>query len=150
MNCNTVCVEIAVPLSEDGYVFDVGSLYDHFRQLTDKRKAREAVCVASGPCVGGIGQVIRRRPSAWHCSMGAWASGYPVRAAGGESGNVAIAQHLLPATQLVRDYLGIKNGLHYRRDKTLREDATRMTNPALAEAMAIINNLIVGLTAQQG
>jgi hypothetical protein len=51
---------------------------------------------------------------------------------------------------MVRDYWGIENGLHYRRDKTLREDATRMTNPALAEAMAIINNLIVGLTAQQG
>lgn len=50
---------------------------------------------------------------------------------------------------IVRDYWGIENGLHYRRDKTLREDATRMTNPALAEAMAIINNLIVGLTAQQ-
>jgi predicted transposase YbfD/YdcC len=50
---------------------------------------------------------------------------------------------------MVRGYWGIENGLHYRRDKTLREDATRMTNPALAEAMAIINNLIVGLTAQQ-
>jgi hypothetical protein len=46
--------------------------------------------------------------------------------------------------------MGIENGLHYRCDKTLREDATRMTKPALAEAIAIINNLIVGLTAQQG
>lgn len=52
--------------------------------------------------------------------------------------------------EIVRDYWGIENGLHYRRDKTLREDATRMTNPALAEAMAIVNNLIVGLTAQLG
>jgi predicted transposase YbfD/YdcC len=40
MNCNTVCVEITVPLSEDGCVFDVGSLYDRFCQLTDKRKAQ--------------------------------------------------------------------------------------------------------------
>jgi predicted transposase YbfD/YdcC len=40
MNCNTVCVEITVPLSEDGCVFDVGSLYDRFCRLTDKRKAQ--------------------------------------------------------------------------------------------------------------
>jgi predicted transposase YbfD/YdcC len=52
--------------------------------------------------------------------------------------------------ELVRGYWGIENGLHYRRDKTLHEDATRMTKPALAEAMAIINNLIVGLAAQRG
>jgi predicted transposase YbfD/YdcC len=52
--------------------------------------------------------------------------------------------------EIVRGYWGIENGLRYRRDKTLREDATRMTKPTLAEAMAIINNLIVGLTAQQG
>jgi len=52
--------------------------------------------------------------------------------------------------EIVRGYWGIENGLHYRRDKTLREDATRMTKPAPAEAMEIINNLIVGLTAQRG
>ena len=52
--------------------------------------------------------------------------------------------------EIVRAHWGIENGLHYRRDKTLREDATRMTKPTLAEAMAIVNNLIVGLTAQQG
>jgi hypothetical protein len=40
MNCNTVCVEITVSLSQDGCVFDVGSLYDRFRQLADKGKAR--------------------------------------------------------------------------------------------------------------
>jgi predicted transposase YbfD/YdcC len=51
---------------------------------------------------------------------------------------------------LVRDYWGIENGLHYRRDKTLREDAPRMTHPTLAEAMAILNNLVVGLIIRQG
>jgi predicted transposase YbfD/YdcC len=51
---------------------------------------------------------------------------------------------------LVREYWGIENGLHYRRDKTLREDATRMTHPALAQAMATLNNLIIGLVAQAG
>jgi predicted transposase YbfD/YdcC len=47
--------------------------------------------------------------------------------------------------RLVRDYWGIENGLHYRRDKSLQEDATRMACPNLAQAMAAINNLIVAL-----
>lgn len=52
--------------------------------------------------------------------------------------------------ELVRDYWGMENGLHYRRDKTLREDAMRMTNPQLAQVVAILNNLIVGLAARLG
>ena len=42
--------------------------------------------------------------------------------------------HLL---ETVRSYWGIENGLHYRRDKSLHEDATQMSNPTQAEAMAI-------------
>lgn len=57
-----------------------------------------------------------------------------------------------PGTLLayMRDYWGIENGLHYRRDRTLREDATRMTHPTLAEAMAILNNLVIGLVKWRG
>ena len=51
--------------------------------------------------------------------------------------------------QLVRAYWGIENGLHYRRDKTLQEDATRISHPKLAQAIAILNNLIIGLVARQ-
>jgi len=51
--------------------------------------------------------------------------------------------------ELIRSYWGIENGLHYRRDVTLREDATRMTNANLAHAMATINNLVLGLFCQQ-
>ena len=50
---------------------------------------------------------------------------------------------------LIRSYWGIENGLHYRRDVTLQEDATRMTNTNLAHAMATINNLVIGLFCQQ-
>ena len=50
--------------------------------------------------------------------------------------------------KLIRSYWGIENSLHYRRDVTLREDATRMTNTNLAHAMATINNLILGLFCQ--
>jgi hypothetical protein len=39
----------------------------------------------------------------------------------------------------IRQYWGIENGLHYRRDVTLREDATRITQPTLARATSIIS-----------
>jgi predicted transposase YbfD/YdcC len=46
-----------------------------------------------------------------------------------------------------RAYWGIENGLHYRRDVTLHEDATRISKPNsnLARAIAAINNFIVAL-----
>lgn len=52
--------------------------------------------------------------------------------------------------QIVRDYWGIENGLHYRRDKTLNEDAQRISSPTLAQATAILNNLVLGLVLKQG
>lgn len=52
--------------------------------------------------------------------------------------------------QIVRDYWGIENGLHYRRDKTLNEDAQRVSSPTLAQATAILNNLVLGLVLKQG
>jgi len=50
---------------------------------------------------------------------------------------------------LVSEYWGIENGLHHRRDKSLQEDAMRITNANLAQNMATLNNLIVGLVMQQ-
>jgi predicted transposase YbfD/YdcC len=61
--------------------------------------------------------------------------------------NEANAHALLGYT---RGYWGIENGLHYRRDKTLHEDATRMSNPRLAHSLAAINNLVLGLSLRQG
>jgi hypothetical protein len=52
--------------------------------------------------------------------------------------------------QWTRAYWGIENGLHYRRDVTLSEDATRISQPALAKTMATINNFIVGLSQKLG
>lgn len=50
----------------------------------------------------------------------------------------------------VRNYWGIENGLHYRRDVTLREDATRISKPEMATAIATLNNFIVGLVQKLG
>lgn len=51
---------------------------------------------------------------------------------------------------LIRQYWGIENGLHYRRDKSLHEDATRTRNPNLAQNLATLNNLVVGLALTHG
>lgn len=47
--------------------------------------------------------------------------------------------------KMIRSYWGIENGLHYRRDVSLNEDRTRMTKGNLGQAMACINNLVIGL-----
>lgn len=52
--------------------------------------------------------------------------------------------------KLTRDYWGIENGLHDRRDVTLHEDATRMRHPRAAQVWASLNNLLVGLLAPLG
>jgi predicted transposase YbfD/YdcC len=51
---------------------------------------------------------------------------------------------------MVRKHWMIENGLHYRRDWTLREDYCRLRRGEAALALAVINNLIVGLAHRQG
>ena len=47
-----------------------------------------------------------------------------------------------------RAHLGIETGLHYRRDVTLKEDATRMTTGQMGKVMASLNNLVLALIRQ--
>lgn len=47
-----------------------------------------------------------------------------------------------------RAHWGIETGLHYRRDFTFKEDATRMTVGNTGKVMASINNLVIALTRQ--
>jgi predicted transposase YbfD/YdcC len=47
-----------------------------------------------------------------------------------------------------RAHWGIETGLHYRRDVTLKEDATRMTSGNMGIVMASINNLVLALIRQ--
>ncbi len=51
---------------------------------------------------------------------------------------------------LVRPYWEIEAGLHYRRDATLKEDATRLTLGNAGHIMAILNNAVIGLCLQNG
>lgn len=50
----------------------------------------------------------------------------------------------------IRQHWQIENGLHYRRDVTLQEDSTKMSNRQQAQAMAALNNFIIGLVAKLG
>ena len=59
----------------------------------------------------------------------------------------ASAKQLLEWT---RSHWGIENGLHYRRDVTLDEDRTRISNEHLAESMAVLNNFVIGLISKLG
>lgn len=49
---------------------------------------------------------------------------------------------------LRRQHWGIETGLHYRRDVTFKEDATRMTIGNTGKVMASINNLVIALIHQ--
>lgn len=52
--------------------------------------------------------------------------------------------------ELTRQYWGIENGLHYRRDVTLQEDGTRLGETRAAQVWASLNNLLVGLLKPLG
>lgn len=51
--------------------------------------------------------------------------------------------------EITRGHWGIENGLHYRRDETLREDRCRLKGHG-AQMMAAINNLVLGLLLPRG
>ncbi len=52
--------------------------------------------------------------------------------------------------EITRGHWGIESGLHYRRDVTLREDRCRVRTGHAAHAMAVVNNLVLGLFARLG
>ncbi len=57
--------------------------------------------------------------------------------------------HPTQAKFVVCDYT-IENGLHYRRDMTLREDHSQLRMGQAPHVLAILNNIVVGLVARQG
>ena len=51
---------------------------------------------------------------------------------------------------LARGHWNIENGLHYRRDETLREDWCHLRLGHTQRMMAAINNLVLGLLLRRG
>ncbi len=52
--------------------------------------------------------------------------------------------------ELVRQHWQIENGLHYRRDDTLKEDRCTLRREHAPEAMAVLNNIVLGLLLRRG
>jgi hypothetical protein len=68
-----------------------------------------------------------------------------------EFGITSLSRQKTSASRLLeirRAHWGIEAGLHYRRDVTLKEDATRMTVGNAGIIMASINNLVLALIQQ--
>jgi predicted transposase YbfD/YdcC len=61
--------------------------------------------------------------------------------------SLADPQRLL---HLTRGHWGIENGLHYRRDATMREDHAQLRMGHAPEMLAVLNNTALGLFARQG
>ncbi len=51
---------------------------------------------------------------------------------------------------IVRQHWGIENGLHYRRDVTLHEDACHLKRGQAQPTLAVFNNLVIGLILRLG
>ena len=52
--------------------------------------------------------------------------------------------------QLVREHWGIENGLHYVRDVTLGEDASRVRRGSAPQVLAAVRNAVIHLLAGLG
>jgi len=68
-----------------------------------------------------------------------------------EFGITSLIRKQAPPLRLLnirRAHWGIETGLHYRRDFTMKEDATRMTLGDMGKVMASINNLVLALIRQ--
>jgi len=93
-----------------------------------------------------VAQVFRLEREVWHAK-------YQGRTRQVVYGLTSLSPQDASPTKLLalsRQYWGIESGLHYRRDVTLHEDATRLTIGAAGHNMAILNNLLIGLCIHNG
>jgi len=68
-------------------------------------------------------------------------------------GITSLSRKRAPSQRLLalkRQYWGIENGLHYRRDVTFREDTTRMSHPHASRNLTTVHNTILSLFARLG
>ncbi|MFL5591467.1 MAG: ISAs1 family transposase [Ktedonobacteraceae bacterium] len=68
-------------------------------------------------------------------------------------GVTSLPVHLADPKRLLalsRGHWGIENGLHYRRDATMREDHAQLRMGHAPQMLAVLNNAVLGLFARQG
>jgi predicted transposase YbfD/YdcC len=93
-----------------------------------------------------LAQVFALRSDCLECQTQkrSWKTHYGITSLGPME---ADAQRLL---ELRRGHWAIENGLHCRRDVTFKEDSCRMKSYRAAEALAVCNNLALGLIRHAG
>jgi predicted transposase YbfD/YdcC len=94
----------------------------------------------------GVAQVFRIERVIWHEKH----RGYTRQVVYGLTSLSAQQASPKQLLALVRQYWEIETGLHYRRDVTLKEDATRLTLGHAGHIMAVLNNAVIGLCSQNG
>jgi len=70
-----------------------------------------------------------------------------------EYGITSLSREKTPAIKVLkvrRSHWGIETGLHYRRDVTFHEDATRMTIGVAGSILSVVHNLVLGLLKRAG
>ena len=93
-----------------------------------------------------VGQVFRLERTRWH-------NQYKGKTREIIYGLTSLTPHRASPARLqkaIREFWGIENGLHYRRDVTLHEDATRLTLGHAGRTMAILNNVVLGVCLRLG
>jgi predicted transposase YbfD/YdcC len=97
----------------------------------------------------GVGQVYQlEREFFWVRQAHIYKTSHEV-----EYGIASLSRKQAPATKILnsrRQHWGIETGLHYRRDVTFREDATRMTIGAAGSILSIVHNLVLALLKLAG
>ena len=97
----------------------------------------------------GVGQVYRlERKFIWMRQGKAYKTSCEV-----ECGITSLSREKAAPGKLLavrRQHWLIETGLHYRRDVTFHEDATRMTKGAAGRVLAIVHNLVLGLLKKAG
>lgn len=97
----------------------------------------------------GLGQVYRlERKSFWLRHGPTYKTSCEI-----EFGLTSLIRKQAPATKVLkvrRTHWQIETGLHYRRDVTFHEDATRMTVGPAARILSIVHDLVLGLLKRAG
>jgi predicted transposase YbfD/YdcC len=97
----------------------------------------------------GVGQVYQiEREFFWVRQAQVYKTSYEV-----EYGIASLSRKQAPAIKILktrRQHWCIETGLHYRRDVTFHEDATRMTIGAAGSILSIVHNLVLGLLKLAG
>lgn len=94
----------------------------------------------------GLEQVFRLERHRWHPATGKREQ----KVVYGLTSLTAAQASPAALLALSRAHWGIENGLHYRRDVTFHEDATRLTQGRAGRVMAALNNLVIGLLRHAG